>query len=636
MVQIPSDLGDGPRSRLKVNETGNHQSSESDQDLWRQFAEAATPKSFCQSWLSLQCNMLKGVRSALVLLGTPDRGPFTPAAVWPNPNFSVKHLTGAAERSLKERRGLLVKAESAPSSENLVIESHHIAYPIEASGKIHGVVVLEVDYRPQHEIQEIMRQLHWGTAWLEVMLRRADALKAAETNERLQTVLDLVASAVEHERFQQAAMSLVTSVATKLECERVSLGFEHRKHLRVSALSHSAEFGKQMNLVRAIGSAMDEAMDQQAVIVYPLPPDAAPMVTRAHEELARQHGAGTICTIPLRIDGKFFGGLTLERPADKVFDQATVELCETVAALIGPILDAKRKEERWLITKAGQSFVAQLKKLFGPGHLALKMGAILAAALVVFFVFAKGDYRVSANTTLEGTVQRVVSAPFNGYISEARARAGDIVKQGDLLCLLDDRDIKLEHLKWFSQREQLLKQHREALAKHDRPQIRVIQAKIDQAEAQLSLLDEQLARTKVVAPFNGVIMKGDLSQSLGAPVERGQVLFEVAPLESYRVIVQVDERDIADISVGQRGELVLPSMPGDTFQLIVDKITPVSTAKEGRNYFRVEAHLENTSERLRPGMEGVGKIAIDRRKLIWIWTHELIDWLRLKLWAWMP
>jgi hypothetical protein len=32
----------------------------------------------------------------------------------------------------------------------------------------------------------------------------------------------------------------------------------------------------------------------------------------------------------------------------------------------------------------------------------------------------------------------------------------------------------------------------------------------------------------------------------------------------------------------------------------------------------------------------VGKITIDRRKLIWIWTHELVDWLRLKLWAWWP
>ncbi len=636
MVQIPPELGDGPRSRFKVGESADSHGLDPDQDLWRQFAEATNLKAFCQGWLSLQCYMLKGIRSGLVLLGTPDRGPFTLAAVWPNSNFSVKHLAGAAERSLKERRGLLLKADSNDPSQNLINETQHIAYPIEVSGKIHGVVVLEADQRPGHEAQEILRQLHWGAAWLEVMIQRAEALKGAETNERLQTVLDLVASAVEHERFQQAAMAFVTRLATKLECDRVSLGFEHRKHLRVSALSHSAEFGKQMNLVRAIGSAMDEAIDQQAVIVYPLPSGAAPLVIRAHEELARQHGAGTICTLLLRNEGKFFGGLTLERPGNRPFDQATVELCETVAVLIGPILDVKRREGQWLIAKARVSFVAQLKKLFGPGHLAVKMGAMGVAILAVIFAFAKGDYRVSATTTLEGTIQRVVSAPFNGYITEARVRAGDIVRQGDLLCLLDDRDLRLERLKWSSEREQLVKQYREAMAKHDRPQVRVIQAKIDQAEAQLALLDEQLARTKVVAPFNGVVMKGDLSQSLGAPVERGQVLFEVAPLESYRVIVEVDERDIVDIAVGQPGELVLPSMPGDTFSLVVDKITPVSTAKEGRNYFRVEAHLKNTSERLRPGMEGVGKITVDRRKLIWIWTHEGIDWIRLKLWTWMP
>jgi len=636
MLQIPPDLGDGPRSRHKGGELGDSQKAGPDYDLWRQFAEATTPKIFLQSWLSLQCYMLKGVRSAMVLLGAPDRGPFTPAAVWPNPSFNVRHLTGAAERALKERRGLLIKADSAQSSENLVIESHHIAYPIETSGKIHGVVVLEVDSRPSHDIQEIMRQLHWGTAWLEVMLRRTDALKSAEANQRMQDVLDLVASALEHDRYQQAAMAFVTRLAMKLECDRVSIGFKDRNKLNVSALSHSAEFGKQMNLVRAIGLSMDEAIDQRAVIVYPLPSEATPVVTRAHAELARQHGAGTICTVPLRSNEKFLGGMTLERPADKAFDPPTVELCETVAALVGPILEAKRREERWLITKAGESFAVQLKKLVGPGHLLVKLIAAVLVAIVIFFWFARGDYRVTAETSLEGTVQRVVTAPFNGYITEARVRPGDVVKQEQLLCLLDDRDLKLERLKWFSQREQLINQYHEAMAKHERPQIRITRAKIDQAEAQIALLDEQLLRTKVTAPFNGVIMKGDLSQSLGAPVERGQVLFEVAPLESYRVIVEVDERDIADITVGQQGELVLPSMPGNVFKLFIDKITPVSTAKEGRNYFRAEARLENTSERLRPGMEGVGKITIDRRRLIWIWTHELIDWLRLKLWSWWP
>ena len=39
---------------------------------------------------------------------------------------------------------------------------------------------------------------------------------------------------------------------------------------------------------------------------------------------------------------------------------------------------------------------------------------------------------------------------------------------------------------------------------------------------------------------------------------------------------------------------------------------------------------------LRPGMDGIGKIAVDRRKLIAIWSRDLIDWLRLKVWRWWP
>ena len=68
----------------------------------------------------------------------------------------------------------------------------------------------------------------------------------------------------------------------------------------------------------------------------------------------------------------------------------------------------------------------------------------------------------------------------------------------------------------------------------------------------------------------------------------------------------------------------------------METITPVSTAREGRNYFRVEATLDRTPDRLRPGMEGVGKIVAGRRLHVWIWTRQAIDWLRLKLWAWLP
>jgi RND family efflux transporter MFP subunit len=210
------------------------------------------------------------------------------------------------------------------------------------------------------------------------------------------------------------------------------------------------------------------------------------------------------------------------------------------------------------------------------------------------------------------------------------------VKQGAVVARLDDRDLQLERLKVSSRREQLVKQHREALANHDRAQIRVIGSQIDQAEAELQVVEEKLARTEVRAPFDGVVVSGDLSQKLGAPVQRGEVLFEVAPLEDYRVVLQVDERDVRDLVEGQPGQLVLSSMPSERLAFRVARITPVSTAEDGRNFFRVEARLDHGVERLRPGMEGVGKVDIGERRLIWIWTRHLLDWLRLELWWLLP
>lgn len=614
-------LGSAAKSTRPVEEA---------QGLWRRFAEANTPQVFYESWLVLQCNMLKGVRCALLLLGPSDTGPFAPAAVFPDPSYNVTHLAPTAERALKERRGLMTAASDGDS------DLHHVAYPIDVSGKIHGAVVLEVKGLSPIEVQTVMRQLHWGAAWLEVMLRRAEVFRSQETAERLQKVLDAVAGVVEHDKFRSGAMEFVTGIATKLECDRVSIGFKDNNHIRVAAISHNAEFDKHTNLVGALESVMDEAVDQQAVTIYPLPPDTPPLVTFAHEKLARGHGVSVICTVPLVESGSLIGGMTLERLTERPFDEPTIELVKTVAALAGPILEARRREERWLPAKAAEAAEKQLKKFTGPAHFGLKLTAVLVFIGITFFTFAKGVHRVKAPTVLEGIVQRSVGAPFNGYVVEAPARPGDVVRQGVMLCRLDDRELTLERLKWWTQREQAEKQYSEAMAKHDRAQVLINEAKMDQAEAQVSLLDEQLSRTKIIAPFDGIVTSGDFSQSLGTPVERGQVLFEVAPLRGYRVIVQVDEREIGWVAIGQKGKLVLPSIPGTAFPLTVTRITPISTAKEGRNYFRVEADLQKTSPRLRPGMEGVAKVEAGRARLIWIWTHDVTEWIRLKIWSWWP
>ncbi|MDE3226091.1 MAG: HlyD family efflux transporter periplasmic adaptor subunit [Nitrospirota bacterium] len=585
--------------------------------------------------MALQCRAIPDTLAGMVLLGEPDRGPFRPAAVWPNRRWDLQYLGPAAERAISERRGLLLPADGAGVARRFAEPGWAVAYPVDAQARLYGVVVLDVATRPEAELQEALRQLHWGIAWLDLLFTREAVAKEAASRERLQTVLDLVASAAGHERFHAAAMAFVTALATQLRCDRVSVGLLQGRAVTVRAVSHSAQFKQQTSLLRAMEAAMDEALDQQATIVYP-PSPSFPLITKAHADLARQHDVGAICSIPLTAAGSHVGVLMLERPAERPFDGATRDLCEAVAALAAPLLESLRRDDRWLGAKAWAAMRAQVARLIGPQHVALKLSVFGSAALAAFCVLATGEYRVSAKTVLEPSIKRVVAAPFQGFVADARVRAGDLVTQGQVLCTLDDRDLRLEQLKALSQHGELQKQYHQALAERKAAQVEVLTAQIDQVKAQQALLSEQLARTRMQAPFDGVVVSGDLSQSLGAPVEKGETLFELAPLDAYRVIVQVDERDIADVAVGQEGTVLFSAFPSDPLAVTVTKITPVSEAKEGRNYFRVEGRLHQAPATLRPAMEGVGKISIDERRLVWIWTRQAIDWLRLTVWAWWP
>jgi multidrug resistance efflux pump len=167
---------------------------------------------------------------------------------------------------------------------------------------------------------------------------------------------------------------------------------------------------------------------------------------------------------------------------------------------------------------------------------------------------------------------------------------------------------------------------------NDLVKVRVISAQIDQANAEMELARQQLQKISLTAPYDSVVIEGDLSQMLGSPVERGDVLFKIAPLQGYRIILKVDESLISYINVGQSGVLALSSMPERNFDLTVDKITAVAKAEDNKNIFRVEASLLNPPDILRPGMEGIGKIKAGKRSLLWIWSHDIIN--RVRLWTW--
>jgi multidrug efflux pump subunit AcrA (membrane-fusion protein) len=330
------------------------------------------------------------------------------------------------------------------------------------------------------------------------------------------------------------------------------------------------------------------------------------------------------------------GAITLERAADTPFDLETVHLLDAVCTSLAPVLEDRRENDRWIGWKILDSARRELKTLVGPTHTGRKLALLGILAVCAFFYFATSTYRVNAASRIEGSVRRAMVASYDGFIKEAVVRAGDTVREGDLLASLEDRDLALERLKWVTERQQRLYEYDRARAARQPAVINVVKSQIDQADAQIKLIDEQIARAQLRAPFAGLVVSGDLSQSVGGAVSRGQVLFEIAPLDSYRVIMNVDEHQIADVQIGQAGQMVVSSLPDELFALNVETITPVAEAAGGKTVFRVDGGLTGNSPRLRPGMEGVAKIDVGNRRLIWIWTRTLTDWLRLKAWQWLP
>jgi multidrug efflux pump subunit AcrA (membrane-fusion protein) len=596
------------------------------EQAWRRFAAARSAEEFCSSWLAIQCHAIGEVSDGVVVLQKPGTASMVPVAFLPENSANRTKLAEVTERALKEQQGVVLR---------LPEDRCQLAHPLELDGELRGVVGLELEPRGEAQVRAAMRELQWGSGWLEVLLRRhADPQEAVRT--RLKLALDLVGAMLEHESLRDGGAALVTELATRLRCDRATLGVLERGRVRIRAVSHSGQYDSRANLLQAAADAMEESIDQQAPVAHPPVAEGGALVARAHEYLLRESGAGAAASFPLESAGRMVGALTLERPAGQPFDAPSLELAAAVAAICGPIVALRRDAERGVAMHLLEAAQAQWRKLTGPRHATFKLVAAGTLAVVLFFAFASGTYRVAADATVEGEVLRAVTAPIAGFVREAPRRAGDAVKSGEVIGRFDDRELKLERVKLSSQQGQYSKQYREAMAKHDRPQAAIAIAQLDQVAAQLSLIDEQLARTEMVAPYDGVIVNGDLSQKLGAPVERGQVLFEIAPLDSFRIALQVEEYEFAEVAPGQRGSLAVNSIPHERFAFTVTKVTAVNAVKDGHNRFRVEARLDAPPGRLRPGMEGVGKIEIESRKLAWIWTHTLVDRIRLWLWATLP
>ena len=456
--------------------------------------------------------------------------------------------------------------------------------------------------------------------------------KINESLQKLKQSMQVLSVVNGQESFHRAAMAFCNEVASQWKCERVSTGFIEGKYVKLKAMSHTENFIRKMQMIQDIESTMEECVDQDMEVLYPAPENWS-YINRAAASLSKRQGPTNILSLPLRTNGKVRGALTLERPPDKAFSVAEIETIRLVCELCSARLTDMYRNTRRLALTLTEKWNSLRDSLLAPRHSGLKSAAVAGFLGLLIITFGKGVYKAEAPFIIEAVLQQVVPAPFEGFIKEVDVEVGDTVEAGEtVLGSLDTAELRLQLAQVIADKVAYLKQAAAAMRDGEAAQAQIAQANADKAEAQERLLNYKISQAHLTSPVTGKVVKGDLKKQIGAPVQTGDVLFEVTPIESLRAELMIPEDQIFDIEVGQKGYLATFSYPSRRIGFKVERINPVAEVVNQRNIFKVRAHLDETPSWMRPGMEGVAKVHAGRRPFIWLWTRKIVNWLRMKLW----
>ncbi len=453
-----------------------------------------------------------------------------------------------------------------------------------------------------------------------------------------QAALNLYARVLGERTLAAAAHRLVAGLALDLGFSRVSLGLREQGRSRLLACSSGDISNSQAELPQRLLGAMDEALDQAMPLAWPpnqaLPPGVAEHICVEQAALQALCG-GVLASVPLGQGGEVFGVLCVQRDQGPPLSDAELQQLVLLLGLATPALC-------WMMLAQlpwHRRTLRDLQLLWAawrqPERRIGRRVAAAAAAGLLLLAALPLQHEVGGRARIEGAEQRMLVAPVDGFIKTAHVRPGDRVAAGAPLLDMLEQDLRLERERWSSQLAQHENAYAAAMARADRVAAATSMSRVEEAQSQLSLVDGQLSRGRLVAPFDGLVTQGDFSQSIGAPVRQGDSLITLASTGQYRVIVEVDETDIARVQPGQLGRLALSSLPWGGQDLVVERIAPIAKAVEGRNVFEVEAKLPSPSDELRPGLLGRAQLVVGRTPPLWVWLQQAANRLKLSYWSWL-
>lgn len=205
--------------------------------------------------------------------------------------------------------------------------------------------------------------------------------------------------------------------------------------------------------------------------------------------------------------------------------------------------------------------------------------------------------------TVEAEEQVKVTVEIDGIVRSLPFEEGRLVRKGQALAILNDTELRAEVRRAAALRDQarLTYARFEQLSKEQiaSPQDRDnSRAALQVAEANLGLAEARISKTRVLAPFSGVV--GSRLVSPGAYLRAGDAITEIARIDTVKVVFAVPERYLADLRRGAGVTVTTVVFPGKEFRGTVNVLDPILDA--ATRSARLSARIPNPQGELRPGM----------------------------------
>lgn len=207
--------------------------------------------------------------------------------------------------------------------------------------------------------------------------------------------------------------------------------------------------------------------------------------------------------------------------------------------------------------------------------------------------------RISGQT--QADKRAVLATRAAGIIAELPVTEGDRVKAGDLILRLESEE-KPAAIETATQRVSQREAELEAAQQLSKTgnlaklQLATAVSALAEARSQLEMARADLERTRIVAPFDGIV--DDISVELGSSVIQGGEIAIMLSLDPVIVKGEISERDLSHIKIGDTAQAVLVN--GAEVEGTVRYISREATA--ATRTFRAEIAIPNPEGKIPAGM----------------------------------